>query len=107
MTITVNHPLGHKMDAALEKRIKDLEFDSAVLLGRVNGLASLLVVMGRNLPPDVALRCAAHSREVFAHVEANLLASALSDTTGNEMRRVFSEGIAIFDSAANGEIKAQ
>lgn len=85
----------------MQKRIESLELASTLMLGRLNGLASLVIVMARHLSPDVGRKCANDAEAALAQIDAMLLASPHPDAMASEMHRVFSEGIAIFKRSAN------
>lgn len=75
----------------MQERIERLEVASAIMLGRMNGLASLIVVMARHLSPEVARKCADDARYAIAHIDANRLASPQSDATATEMQEYLLE----------------
>jgi len=88
------------IDKKLEKRLVEIEANNALALGRLNGIASLVIVMGRNLPSDIAAKCAVYTRELIRHVEADLVASNKPDVMVNEIQRIIQEGISVFEAAA-------
>lgn len=82
------------------ERIDALEQASTIILGRLNGLASLVIVMSRHLAPDVARKCADDAQQALIRIDANLLASTHPDAMAAEMQRIIREGISIFDKSA-------
>lgn len=88
------------MGTSLRQRLDSLEENSELLLGRLNGLASLLIIISRHLPPEVAKRCADDARGALPYIDAKLVATPHSDVMGTEMQRVILEGLRMLDSAA-------
>lgn len=88
------------MDTATNARIAELESASTIMLGRLNGLVSLVAVMARHLSPDIARKCADDATNVLVHIDATLVASPHPDAMAAEMLRVFNEGINLFEMSA-------
>lgn len=88
------------MDAEVARRLANLDENMNIALGRLNAVHALVAVIARDLPSDVAARCAAHAREAAARIDADLNASPLPESMIHEMQRVLSEGIGLLESAA-------
>ncbi|MGK5049827.1 hypothetical protein ACQ4WP_28665 [Janthinobacterium sp. GB4P2] len=87
----------------VERRLANLEENMSIALGRLNAVHSLVVVVARQLPTDVAVRCASAAREAASRIEADLVASPLPESMILEMQRVINEGIMVLDAAAKAK----
>jgi len=91
------------MDMEVQRRLANLEENMSIALGRLNAVHSLVVVIARQLPPDVAQRCAASARDAAARIDADLVASPLPESMIHEMQRVIAEGLMVLDNAAKSD----
>lgn len=94
------------MDMDIERRLANLEENMSIALGRLNAVHSLVVVIARQLPADVAERCSAAARDATARIDADLIASPLPESMIHEMQRVGADGIMVLDAAAKAEKKS-
>lgn len=88
------------MDIESARRLAEIEENMSLALGRLNAVHMLMVVLARQLPPDVAERCAHQAREAQARIDADLIAAPLPESMLNEMQRVMAEGVRLFELAA-------
>ena len=81
-------------------RLEALEKNLNITLGRVNGLHSLLYTIARELPPEVAAKCAESAEAAKEKIIADRVAAPVPDDMINEMNRVVAEGIFVLKAAA-------
>jgi len=81
-------------------RLEALEKNLNIMLGRVNGLHSLLYTIARELPPEIAVKCVEAAEAAEEKLIADSVAAPVPDDMIDEMNRVVAEGIFVLKAAA-------
>lgn len=78
-----------------------LQANLDIALGRINALEILLVVIARQLPPELASKCALEATAALNRIEGDLVAAPVADATLEWLRRGVQTGIQVLTAAAN------